>query len=102
MSRVVATQTGYYNGKRRDPDEEFGLTKRSDFSANWMKPIGWSVGDAEDAGEKPAPKSEAKPAMQPIRASTETTVTPPPQPPKSVNPITGKADAPKGNEGNDI
>lgn len=80
--RVVATAIGYYGGKRRDVDEVFGLKDDADFSTNWMKKVS-SKAEAE-------PKPEPEPEPKPIQASTETTVTPPKEPAKRIDPITGK------------
>lgn len=98
---VRATERGYYGNKRRDEGEEFGIADRSHFSARWMEPVGWEPserdpldhdGDGKKGGS--APKAEqkpaAKPAPEPLKASTETTVTPPQEPVKRTDPITGK------------
>lgn len=84
--RVVATAIGYYGGKRRDVDEVFGLKDDADFSTNWMK----KVSSKAEAEPKPEPEPEPKPEPEPIQASTETTVTPPKEPAKRIDPITGK------------
>lgn len=110
--RVKAIQPGYYGSVRRDPGDKkhgsFVLTKASHFSKAWMEADGWDV-EAEQAKEKSGatdatevsevkakPKVEAAPAKPapaaptPIKASTETTVTPPATAPKQVSPITGQ------------
>ena len=96
MARVTATQTGYYGSKRRDAGEEFVLADRAHFSATWMEPVGWSVGgkdplDHDGDGRKGGslPKSAPAKAPEPLRASTETIVTPPAEAPKKIDPITG-------------
>ena len=94
---VRAKERGYYGSKRREKGEEFGIVNRADFSERWMEPLGWSPndpldhdGDGRKGGSKPKaePKPEQKP--EPLKASTETTVTPPPEPVKRTDPITGK------------
>lgn len=89
--KVEATEPGYYGGKRRDVGEEFGIADRTHFSKRWMQPVGWEPDDA--APVKAAPRLQpapAKAAPEPIKASTETTVMQPSDPPKRVDPITGK------------
>lgn len=102
MARVVATQLGYYGSKRRDVGEEFGLSDRAHLSKAWMQPVDWTPGevdplDHDGDGKKggslpkaaPAQKAAATVTPDPIRASTETTVTPPVTALKKVDPITG-------------
>lgn len=84
--RVIATAIGYYGSKRRDVDEVFGLKDDADFSKNWMK----KVSAKAEPEPKPEPEPEPKPEPKPIQASTETTVTPPKEPAKRIDPITGK------------
>lgn len=89
--RVIATQTGFYGGKRQDTGDEFGLYHRDHFSAVWMEPQGWNPDDKEEVAE-PDPKPVVKvaaPAPKPIQVSTETTVKPPVTPAVRVDPITG-------------
>ena len=87
--QVVATQLGYYGGKRREPGEEFGLIDRAGFAAIWMEPKGWHPDDEEEVLVKPAPKPEPKPLPKSVQVSTETKVTPPLNPAKRVDPISG-------------
>jgi len=62
--KVRAIKTGYYAGKRRDPDTtdaEFILTDARHFSKNWMAPIGWTPGgdplDHDGDGKKGGAKN---------------------------------------------
>lgn len=87
---VKATKTGYYGNARRDPGTDIGqfvLTDEADFSSEWMEPVGWEPGKVEKA--EPAPRDPLdhdgdgkkggpvpKKAVEPVRASLETVVTP--------------------------
>lgn len=85
--RVRATQRGYYGRMRREEGDEFVLADKADFSKNWMEAVDDPL-DHDGNGRKGGSKPKAEP--EPLKASTETTVTPPPEPVKKIDPITGK------------
>lgn len=58
---------GYYELKRRKPGEIFNLSKKSDFSAEWMEPIGWTP-EAAPAARVEAFKTAVRPATGAIDA----------------------------------
>lgn len=86
--RVIATQTGFYGGKRQDTGDEFGLADRAHFADIWMEPQGWNP-DEEQEAPKPVAKPTPKAAPAPVQVSTETMVKPPVTPAVRVDPITG-------------
>lgn len=55
--RVVATKLGFYDGRRRQPGDEFTLRKGDKIGA-WMKPAETSV---EKQGRRAAPAPAATP-----------------------------------------
>lgn len=50
---MVATERGYYGGKRRDPEERFAIASMDDFSERWM--------EAADGSVAPKAKAPAEP-----------------------------------------
>ena len=85
--RVVATQKGYYGSKIREPDEEFGLTDAEHFAKEWMEPVKEPIHPLDHDGD--GRKGGSKPRSAAVQASAETEVTPPAEPAKTVDPITG-------------
>lgn len=75
--RVQATQRGYYAGKIREAGEVFVISEDVKPGA-WMEPI-------EDGDAAEAPKSKPRPKGQ-VR---DTDVTPPVEPAKATDPVTG-------------
>ncbi len=96
--RVRATQKGYYGRMLRDIGDEFVLADpESDFAEVWMEDISGAERDPLDhdgngrkGGSAPKPEPKPDPKPEPLKASIETTVTPPPEPVKKIDPITGK------------